>query len=201
MTLDFPIESKLAQKVWDNFKRELDHKLKDLSPSEQEEVSQELLSHLYESALNDPADLEEERYLNAIERLGSLDDTLTPLVEDLLLHSSLTKGNPFAVISSLKKTASKGLVHILGTCILGFGYFTCIMLFVMAIAHLFDPGVGIWLHESGSLSFSFSAQPDATQFLASYFSLAAIIFSGIGYLFLNRLLRFFISLSTQSKTY
>ena len=194
MKLEFPIKSNVAQKVWDNFERDLLHKLKGLPEPDRTEVSLEILTHLYDSAQNDPAELEEERYLNAIERLGSPDEYLTPLVDDILLYTSLHKGNPVAVFGSLQKVASRGLLHILGTFILGFGYFTVIMLFIMAVFHMVDPGAGVWLHKDGNLSFSFSV-----QWIPEYFTLAGIVVSFTGYWLLNRVLRMFVSLNKTVK--
>jgi hypothetical protein len=199
MKLEFPITSNVAQKVWDNFERDLLHKLKSLPEPDLTEVSLEILSHLYDSAQNDPAVSEEERYLNAIERLGSPDEYLTPLVEDILLYTSLRKNNPAAVFSSLQKVASRGLLHLLGTFILGFGYFTVIMLFIMAALHAVDPGVGVWTHANGNVSFSFSAQPDSIQWIPEYFTPVGIAVSLAGYWLLNRLLRVFVSLKTPDK--
>ena len=103
MKLEFPITSNVAQKVWDNFELDLLHKLKSLPEPDRTEVSLEILSHLYDSAQNDPADSEEERYLNAIERLGSPDEYLTPLVDDILLYTSLHKGNPVLFSTAFKR--------------------------------------------------------------------------------------------------
>jgi len=199
MKSEFPITSNVAQKVWDNFESDLHHKLKSLPDPDRKEISLEILSHLYYSAQNDPAPSEEERYLNAIQRLGSPDEYLKPLVDDILLYHSLDKGNPVAVFSSLQKLASRGLLHILGTFVLGFGYFTVIMLFIMAVLHMVDPGVGVWSHGNGSLSFSFSVQPDSTQWIPAYFTPAGIAISFAGYWLLNRMLRKFVSLNKDDK--
>jgi uncharacterized membrane protein len=199
MKQEFPITSNVAQKVWDNFERDLLHRLKSLPEPDRTEISLEILSHLFYSAQNDPALSEEERYLNAIERLGSPDKYLKPLVDDILLYNSLDKGNPVAVVGSLQKLASRGLLHILGTFILGFGYFTVIMLFIMAVLHMVDPGVGVWTHQDGNISFSFSAQPDSVQWIPAYFTPVGIAISCAGYWFLNRVLRMFVSLNRADK--
>ena len=199
MKPEFPITGDVAQKVWDNFERDLLHKLKSLPEPDRTEISLEILSHLYYSAQSDPALSEEEKYVNAIERLGSPDEYLKPLVDDILLYTSLHKGNPVAVFSSLQKLASRGLLHILGTFILGFGYFTVIMLFIMAVLHMVDPGVGVWRHENGNLSFSFSTQPDSVQWIPAYFTPVGIAISFTGYWLLNRVLRMFVSLNKGDK--
>jgi len=193
MKLNFTIESKVAQKVWDNFERDLIHKLARLPKKEREEISQEILSHLYDSACHDEASLEEVKMINAIDRLGSPDDYLTPLVEDILLSLDLAKGHPVAILNSLRKAGAKGFMHLLATMVFGFGYFSIIMLFIMATAHIANPDVGVWLHNSGSLSLSFGAQPDSIQWQPEYFSVIGGITSVFAYWGLNKLLNMFIS--------
>ena len=59
MNTMFPIESKTAQQVWNNFDRELIHKLKPLPEEERADIRLEILSHLFESTANNGVDLVE----------------------------------------------------------------------------------------------------------------------------------------------
>ena len=99
MNTMFPIESKTAQQVWNNFDRELIHKLKRLPKEERTDIRLEILSHLFDSTVNNGVDVaetdnverEEVRLINAISRLGSPDEYLEPLITDILLNQ---KGSP-----------------------------------------------------------------------------------------------------------
>lgn len=104
----FPIQGDVAKKIWNNFERELSHKLKPLPKEEVDDIRLEILSHLYESALNAPGESEEIRLVNAIERLGAPDEYLTPLVADILLMQKTIKGHPLAIGRSLLNNAHKG---------------------------------------------------------------------------------------------
>jgi len=189
MNIQFPIESDASKKVWCSFERELDHKLKPLPADEKNDVKMEILSHLYESAINDSAPNEEERLINAIDRLGEPDLYLTPLIQDILFAQKVAKGQPKAILKSLLVTTQKSLVHLFLTALFGFGYFITLIFFIAGVMHIFMPEVGIWLDDNGGLlSLSFSHQPDATQWLPNQFSFIAIIGSSVAYWGLSKIL-------------
>ncbi len=189
MTLQFPIKSETSQKIWCNFERELNHKLKPLPASEKDDIKMEILSHLYESASNDSAESEESRIINAIDRLGEPDLYLTPLIADILQAQSVAKGQPKAIIKSLLQTTQRSLLHLSLTAIFGLGYFITLIIFVMGVMHIFSPEVGIWLDDNGGLlSLSFSHQEDATQWIPELFSFVAITASAVVYWALSKLL-------------
>lgn len=191
----FPIKSETAQKVWDNFDRELMHKLKQLPEEEQLDVRLEILSHLYESIASKTSSYngsEEVRLIDAISNLGSPEEYLAPLISDILLYQKASKGHPGAIIKGLKGSAQKGLMHALATLVLGMGYFWVIMIFIMSIMHIVNPDVGIWYYPSGDVSLSFEAQPGGTQWQPKRFSLIGIITSALAYWGLNKLLSYFI---------
>ncbi|MEP1741625.1 MAG: hypothetical protein ABJI60_13435 [Kangiellaceae bacterium] len=201
MNIKFPIKSKTAQKVWNNFDRELIHKLKQLPKEEREDIRLEILSHLYESTTSntleptesDNPESEEVRLIDAISRLGSPDEYLEPLIVDILLHQKASKGNPIAILTSLKNSARKGLFHGLATLVLGMGYFWAIMIFIMSVMHIGNPDVGIWYYPTGEFSLSFDAQPGAQQWQEKWFSLIGLITSTLVYFALNKILSYFIS--------
>ncbi|WP_100643691.1 hypothetical protein [Alteromonas facilis] len=197
----FPIQSETAKKVWNNFDRELIHKLKSLPLEERTDIRLEILSHLYESLIKGPADKtelrnsqsEEVRLINAISNLGSPDEYLEPLIADILLYQKASKGHPGAILKGLQSSAKKGLVHALATLVLGMGYFWVIMIFIMSLMHIADPDIGIWYYPTGEVSLSFSAQPGATQWLPGWFSLVGIVSSTIAYWALSKVLSYFIA--------
>ena len=184
----FTVNSEVAQKVWKNFERELAHKLKPLPEEEREDIRLEILSHLYDSATNDQAASEELRLINAIDRLGAPDDYLTPLVADILLLEKTRKGHPLAILESFLITASRGLFYMLAIMVLGFAYFYTMMIFVMAVVHIGDPDVGLWLFDSGDFALSFETQPGAVQWQPKWFSLIAASVSVSSYWLLNKIL-------------
>ena len=184
----FPIESEVAQKVWRQFVRELDHKLKPLPSDSREDIRLEIMSHLYESAQNDGAGTEDMRFLNAIERLGDPDDYLTPLVADIQLFQQAVKGNPAAIGRSLLKYARQSVGFALVTFLFGFAYAFLAMIVILGLSHFFMPDAGLWIHDSGSLTFSFESQPQAEMWMPGLFPWLAIVGSGVGYWLLNRLL-------------
>ena len=199
MTVQFPIMSKTAKVVWDNFDRELVHKLKILPENERADIRLEILSHLYESTIDvsssnsEPKESEEVKLINAISNLGSPDEYLEPLIADILLYQKTAKGNPAAILQSLKNSAKQGILHALATLVLGMGYFWVIMIFIMSVMHIFMPEVGIWQHSSGTLSLSFEAQPNALQWQTGWFSLIGIVASAAAYWLLNKALSFFMT--------
>lgn len=195
----FPIENKIARQVWNNFDRELIHKLKLLPEEERADIRLEILSHLYESIMDNTFDKvnstddEDVRLINAISNLGSPEDYLTPLISDILLYQKASKGHPIAILQGLKNAAKRGFSHTLATLILGMGYFWVIMIFIMSVLHIVNTDIGIWYYTTGEFSLSFTAQPDATQWLPEWFSLVGIIASSVAYWGLNKVLSYFIT--------
>ncbi len=197
MNETFPIKTGVAQKVWQNFDRELIYKLRPLPKAEQQDIRLEILSHLYDSALNDNADSEEIRLINAIARLGDPDDYLQPLVAEILLMQKAIKGHPLAITKSLFINAQKGLINALLTLLLGIGYFWIVMIFLMAVMHFGDADIGLWFYDSGDFALSFEAQPGAVQWQPKWFSVIGLAVSISGYYLLNTLLS---KLLLKSKT-
>ena len=197
----FPLESKTAQTVWNNFDRELIHKLKQLPEADRADIRLEILSHLFESTMHqssetkkiDQDESEEVRLINAIANLGTPDEYLEPLIVDILLYQQASKGHPVAILQGLKNSARKGLMHTLATLVLGMGYFWVIMIFIMSLMHIVNPDVGIWYYDTGELSLSFESQPGAKQWEPQWFSLIGIVTSALAYWGLSKVLSYFIA--------
>jgi hypothetical protein len=192
MNFNFSFTSPITQKIWHNFEQALINKLKVLPTPERSEIKLEILSHLYDSANSDAAVKEEERLLNAIQRLGSEEEYLLPLISDILISQKIVKGNPMAILQGLIINGQKGILHLVMTAILGFGYFTSLMIFVMALLHLVNKDVGLWINNDGTYSLSFANQPAAIQWLPDYFSIIGISSSLLVYWLINRLLHFYM---------
>jgi uncharacterized membrane protein len=126
--------------------------------------------------------------INAIQRLGSPDEYLTPLVSDILLNLQTKNGNPLAIVKSLASNVHTSLIQAVASIIFGVLYFFIVMIFIMAIAHLFNPEVGLWLHQTGGVSLSFEAQSNSKQWLPQWFTIIGLAVSISGYLLLNHLL-------------
>ncbi len=194
----FPIKSQTAQKVWDNFDRELIHKLKLLPVEEQKDIRLEILSHLYEATMSNDSEessneqSEEVRLINAISNLGSPEVYLDPLISDILVYQKASKGHPGAILQGLKNSAKQGLFHALATFVLGMGYFWTIVIFVMSVMHIANPDIGIWYYPTGEISLSFEAQPGAQQWMTGKFSLIGITASLLAYWLLSKILSYFI---------
>lgn len=194
----FPIKSKTAQKVWDNFDRELIHKLKQLPEEERLDIRLEILSHLYEAIMSNASEddsmdeSEEVKLINAISNLGSPEEYLAPLICDILLHQKASKGHPVAIFQSLQNSAQKGMFHALATLVLGMGYFWTIMIFIMSAMHIVNPDIGIWYYPSGEVSLSFEAHTGGKQWMPGWFSLIGITSSILAYWLLGKILSYFI---------
>ena len=139
MNQPFPINSEPAQKLWRHFEQELDHKLKNLPPAERHDIKLEILSHLYESANHDPAATEENRLINAMERLGSPDEYLTPVVSDILLNLKTKSGTHLAIIKSLAANVQRSLLQTLASIIIGVLYFFILMIVLVAYLRIIEP--------------------------------------------------------------
>ena len=85
-----------TQRIYNNYLKEVDQRLRDLPREEREDVKNELASHLYESFQHEQAPAEHEKMLNAIDRLGDLEAALADLDRSIALdpdHAAALTGD------------------------------------------------------------------------------------------------------------
>jgi len=130
-----------AQRVYDNYIKSIKNVVKPISKKEQQEVLMEFNSHIYEHLQNNKSKNELDSLLNAIDKLGSPEIVLKPLVADKLLERATKTFNPIHVFQALVRNVGNGISYIIF-----FFLYTFLGTFVFLIfAKLFKgDDVGMW---------------------------------------------------------
>jgi uncharacterized membrane protein len=136
-------KDKNAQRVYDNYINSIRNVLKPILDSDRQEVLMEFNSHIYEHLQDNKSKLEIDALLNAIEKLGSPEEVLKPLVADKLLEKAIKSFNPIQILKALLLNFTNGVSYIIF-----FLLYLSLGAFVFFIfAKLFNSNVGMYYKE------------------------------------------------------
>ena len=139
--IDF--EDKNAQRVYDNYIKNLRNVLKPILDEDRQEVLMEFNSHIYEYIQNNKSKSELNELLNAIDKLGSPEEVLKPLIADKLLEKATKSFNPIHIFKALSLNITNGVSYIIFFLLyLSLGSFVFFI-----FAKLFNNNVGMYFKE------------------------------------------------------
>lgn len=139
--IDF--EDKNAQRVYDNYIKSLRNVLKPILDEDRQEVLMEFNSHIYEYIQNNKSKSELNELLNAIDKLGSPEEVLKPLIADKLLEKATKSFNPIHIFKALSLNIANGVSYIIFFLLyLSLGFFVFFI-----FAKLFNSNVGMYFKE------------------------------------------------------
>ncbi|MBN1270639.1 MAG: hypothetical protein JXB26_00055 [Candidatus Aminicenantes bacterium] len=160
-------ENDLTKKIWNQYDRRLKHLLKRIHKEEQEEILLEIQSHILESFGQEKAESEEERLMNAIDRMGEPEIFLRPIIADKYLNRASKTLRPTAVIKGLYYSFLTGFKRASVAMLLGLGYiFVFVLAFIAVLKPFFPHHVGTLKFNDGSLTLGVSL--NATGVEADY---------------------------------
>jgi len=154
----------ITKKIWDQYNKRLQYLLRRINTEEKEEMLLEIKGHLLESFQQDPADSEQERLLNAIDRMGEPEKFLKPLIADKYMNRASRTLSPKDVIKGLYFSLFTGLKKALVSFFLGLGYIIVCILGLMAVLKPFFPNhVGLILFNNGSVTAGISTNSSGVR--------------------------------------
>lgn len=137
------LKDKNAQRVYDNYINSIRNVLKPILDSDRQEVLMEFNSHIYEHLQDNKSKLEIDALLNAIEKLGSPEEVLKPLIADKLLEKATKSFNPIQILKALLLNFTNGVSYIIFFLLyLSLGSFVFLI-----FAKLFSSNVGMYFKE------------------------------------------------------
>jgi len=152
MNVQVPFQDKITIKIWDQFFKNLDRKMKALRPDQKKELKLEIQDHLLASFQMEKAKDEAERLLNAIDLLGDPEEFIRPLLADKLLTRAAKTLSPKAAFKGLYYHIFGGVKGLVLSFFFGIGYVIVFILAVMALLKPFFPkNVGVLIQEEGGL--------------------------------------------------
>jgi len=136
-------EDKNAQRVYDNFIKNLRNVLKPILDEDRQEVLMEFNSHIHERIQNKNSKSELNELLNAIDKLGSPEEVLKPLIADKLMEKATKSFNPIHIFKALLLNIANGVSYIIFSLLyLSLGTFVFLI-----FAKLFNSNVGMYFKE------------------------------------------------------
>lgn len=182
-----------SQRIYSDYIKRIRRMVADLSKTDQEEILMEFNSHIYESTIESKEDVEVEQLVTVLEKLGSPEEVLIPLVAEKKLDQATKTFNPVHVFKAIVMNIGNGIAYIVfGLLYLFLGTFIfCIF------AKLANPSkVGIFYKEGEYLNIGL-IEPDlvkagqTNEILGFWFIPIMIVVSILWYLLITLLLRWF----------
>ncbi len=187
-------EDKNAQRVYDNFIKNLRNVLKPILDEDRQEVLMEFNSHIYEYIQNNKSKSELNELLNAIDKLGSPEEILKPLIADKLMEKATKSFNPIHIFKALLLNIANGVSYIIFSLLyLSLGTFVFLI-----FAKLFNSNVGMYFKEGKFQVLGLVIETsDYKEVLGYWFIPAMILVTVILYFIITLLLKLKNSLTKK----
>ena len=165
------LKDKNAQRVYDNYINSLKNVLKPILDSDKEEILMEFNSHIYEHIQNNKSKLEIDNLLNTIEKLGSPEEVLKPLIADKLLERATKSFNPLQILKALLLNLTNGVSYIIFFLL----YLSLGTFIFLIFAKLFISNVGMYFKEGKFRAIGFFKGSSEYQEVLGYWFIPVMI--------------------------
>lgn len=177
-----------AQKVYDNYIKQILTATKLLNKEDQNDILMELNSHIYESKTkNSDENQELNNLLNTLDKIGNPSEVLKPLIAEKKLNQATQTFNPIHIFQALVLNFSFGIIYIVFAMLYSFLF----LFLILFIAKIFKPNnVGLF-HRNGEWSGGYITEPNIHQYdvLGNWFFPLIISIAIIFYILITLLLR------------
>ncbi|MDW5290723.1 HAAS signaling domain-containing protein [Formosa sp. PL04] len=181
------LKDKNAQRVYDNYINSIRNVLKPILDSDRQEVLMEFNSHIYESLQNNKSKLEIDILLNTIEKLGSPEVVLKPLIADKLLERATKSFNPLQILKALSLNITNGVSYIIFFLL----YLSLGSFIFLIFAKLFNSNVGMYFKEGKFQAIGFvKNNSDYQEVLGYWFIPVMILLTATLFIIITLLLKF-----------
>tara|TARA_B100000780_G_C21063193_1_gene427440 strand:- start:152 stop:739 length:588 start_codon:yes stop_codon:yes gene_type:complete len=181
------LKDKNAQRVYDNYINSLKNVLKPILDSDKEEILMEFNSHIYEHLQNNKSKLEIDNLLNTIEKLGSPEEVLKPLIADKLLERATKSFNPLQILKALLLNITNGVSYIVFFLL----YLSLGSFIFLIFAKLFNSNIGMYFKEDKFQAIGFvKNNSDYQEVLGYWFIPVMILLTVTLFIIITLLLKF-----------
>jgi|GEM_PF-31085 len=184
-----------AQRVYNNYIKTVEAAVNPLSKDDRLDILMEFNSHIYENIQRKTQGTEMDCLLNAIDRLGTPEEVLKPLIADKMLEKATRTFNPLHVISALFFNIANGISYI----IFAFLYLFLFAFIFLIGAKIFNPNVGMYFKDGHFQALGIAMGDGYYEVLGHWFIPFMIVLTIALYLFITLFLKLKKSL-TKSKT-
>lgn len=181
-------KDKAAGRVFDQYHKQVDRIIRNLTQSDKKEIKMEITSHLYESMAQDPAEQEMDRLLNAIDKLGELNEYLEPIVADKLIEKASASLSPKTLVQAFIHNFGRSVSRTLLFAVFGLIYFFVVSLAMAGIAKFFIPEIGLYIG-AGNFVVGVVEKEGVEEVLGYWITPIAFLLATILYIFSTKILK------------
>ncbi|HMH32915.1 MAG TPA: hypothetical protein VK543_07785 [Puia sp.] len=187
--VDIHLNDKNAKRVYAQFLALLRSKSTVLKTADRDELKTELISHVYESM--GPSDSEENelnRLLNAIEKLGNLDDVVNPIIADKMIEYARSSVNPEALMNAYVNNSGSLFRKLIIGITFSLFFILVTVVAIISVVKIFDPTAGLYVGPKIFVLGKVGDSSQAKEILGYWIIPVAIILAFILYWVFLRLL-------------
>ncbi len=182
-------EDKRAQRVFDQYCKQINAITRPLSANDREEVIREITSHIYESISADSGKDEVENLLNAIDKLGDINEYLSPIVADKLIKEAGKDLNPKTMIRAYVHNLGHSFKRSLLFSLFGIFYLILACIVVAAVLKLFIPDMGLYVGK-GMFFLGILHKPEAVEVLGYWLVPIGLTIAVVLYIISSKVLKY-----------
>lgn len=190
MTLTkIPFTDHSSMRIYQDYLNRIQRATRSLSNQDQLEIMMELNSHIYENFTQKKSGNEIEQLLDILQKLGSPEEVLKPLVADKKLTQATKTFNPIHILSALALNIGNGVIYI------GFFFLYLLLfgfIFLMGAKILFPDHVGLFYKKNAFFLMGIPSDlPNYQRYevLGSWFIPVMVLITVVAYLLLTLLLK------------
>lgn len=145
-------ESGASKRIYSDYMTRVEKSLKSLSAADKNEMLMEINSHIYEGTVNCSEANEVNVLLDVLEKLGSPEEFLTPLVARKKLDQAVRTFNPVDMVKAIVLNLKNGVRYTM----FGLLYLFLSVFIFLSVSKILYPGnTGLFYDESGFAGFGF----------------------------------------------
>ena len=187
MNVDNPFTDQVTQRIWDQFFSRVRRISRFLDDDVKRDLLLELQGHLFESFRAEEGQNESERLLNAIDRMGTPEVFLKPMLADRFITRAQRTMSLRTIVRGLYYNAYRSVSMAFASVLLGVGYLFVFGLVAVAIrTPIFPNNAGLLFFEDGCISAGFrvgdnpvSSDPLGLWTVPIGLALAALLYVGL----------------------
>lgn len=175
-----------SERIYLDYMKRVKRVTRSLSKENQEDISMELNSHIFEAIRQKNSDNEVDSLLDVLEKIGAPEEVLKPLVADKQLEQATRTFNPVHIFKALLLNITNGISYIIFLLLYLFLFSFVFLIF----AKLWNPGkVGFYYSDPSSFIFGISNNPDRPEILGNWFIPAMLLAIAFFYIIITFLLK------------
>ncbi len=182
-------QHKASQRIYDDYIKRTKRSIRILPKADQEDILMEFNSHIYEGMERGKQGEEVDKLLDILQKLGTPEEVLQPLVAEKKMDQATRTFNPLHVFKALALNITNGVSYIIFAFLYLF-LFTFVFLIFAKIAYPED--VGMFFDEDGFMAIGMTSLgygDGVREVLGHWFIPCMILIIIVLYLFITLLLR------------